>query len=155
MLVIAESDVEDAALDWLEDLGWQVSHGPDNAPDTPNSERTDYGEVVLEWRLRNALAALNASLPVEALSDALRRLTRPEGSSLDARNRAFHLMLVNGVEIEYRDAEGRVRGDRVRVFDFENTANNDWLQSTNSPSPRTRSRVGRTSSCLSTACPSA
>ena len=36
-------------------------------------------------------------------------------------------MLVNGVEIEYRDAEGRVRGDQVRVLDFEVPANNDWL----------------------------
>ena len=36
-------------------------------------------------------------------------------------------MLVNGVEIEYRDAEGRVRGDQVRVIDFESPANNDWL----------------------------
>ena len=36
-------------------------------------------------------------------------------------------MLVNGVEIEYRDAEGRVRGDQVRVIDFETPANNDWL----------------------------
>ena len=36
-------------------------------------------------------------------------------------------MLVNGVEIEYRDAEGRVRGDQVRVIDFEIPGNNDWL----------------------------
>ena len=46
---------------------------------------------------------------------------------MDARNRAFHRMLVNGVEIEYRDAEGIVRGDQVRVIDFENPSNNDWL----------------------------
>ena len=31
------------------------------------------------------------------------------------------------VEIEYRDVEGRVRGDQVRVIDFETPANNDWL----------------------------
>ena len=27
-----ESTVEDAALAWLESIGWQVAHGPDIAP---------------------------------------------------------------------------------------------------------------------------
>ena len=36
-------------------------------------------------------------------------------------------MLVNGVEIEYREAEGRVRGDQVRVIAFDEPARNDWL----------------------------
>ena len=66
-------------------------------------------------------------MPVEALDDAFRKLTRPQGATVEARNRAFHRMLVNGVEIEYRNAEGTVRGDQVRVIDFESTANNDWL----------------------------
>ena len=127
MTTITEADVEQAALDWLAGLGWQVAHGPDIAPDTPNAERDNYRQVVLERRLRDALAGLNPGLPSDALDDAFRKLTRPEGSTLEARNRAFHRMLVNGVEIEYRDAEGRVRGDQVRVIDFDNPAGNDWL----------------------------
>ncbi len=127
MTTLTESDVEQAALEWLEGLGWQVAHGPDIAPDTPNAERTDFGQVVLERRLQDALVELNPGLPVDALEDALRRLTRPEGSTLEARNRAFHRMLVNGVEVEYRESEGRVRGDQVRVVDFDNPANNRWL----------------------------
>ena len=54
MTAITESDVEAAALSWLEGLDWQVAHGPDIAPDTPNAERADYGQVVLERRLRDA-----------------------------------------------------------------------------------------------------
>ena len=127
MTTLTEADVEQAALDWLRDLGWQLAHGPDIAPDTPAAERDDYGQVVLERRLRDALADLNPSLPTDALNDAVRKLTRPEGSTLAARNREFHRMLVNGVEIEYREAGGAVRGDLVRVIDFDNPANNDWL----------------------------
>ena len=127
MTTLTEADVEQAALDWLSALGWQVAHGPDIAPDTPNAERDDYGQVFLERRLRDALVNLNSSLPVVALDDAHRKLTRPEGSTLEARNRAFHRTLVNGVEIEYRDSDGRVRGDQARVIDFDNPANNDWL----------------------------
>ena len=53
MTTITESTVEDAALAWLESLGWSVAHGPDIAPDTPGAERSDYGAVVLERRLRD------------------------------------------------------------------------------------------------------
>jgi len=76
----AESVVEDAALAWLESLGWSVKHGPDIAPGELGAERADYAQVVvLETRLREALGRLNPQLPAEALADAFRRLTRPEG----------------------------------------------------------------------------
>ena len=52
MTSLTEADVEQVALDWLSDLGWKVAHGPDIAPGTPNAERTDYGQVALERRLR-------------------------------------------------------------------------------------------------------
>ena len=127
MTTLTEADVEQVALDLLSGLGWGVAHGPDIAPDAPDAERADYGQVVLEHRLRDSLGDLNPSLPIDALDDAFRKLTRPEGSSLEARNRAFHRMLVNGVGVEYRDSEGRIRGDQVQVVDFDNPANNAWL----------------------------
>src|SRR5690349_18993597 len=97
----AESVVEDAALDWLRGLGWQVAHGPDIAPGELGAERKDYGQVVLERRLRDALARLNPALPPDAIDDAFRKLTRPEGPTLETRNRAVHRLLVNGVTVEY------------------------------------------------------
>ena len=124
---ITESVVEDAALDWLESLGWSVVHGPDIAPDTPGAERVDYGEVVLERRLRDALARLNPDLPATALDDAFRRLTQPSGPTVGARNRAFHRRLVDGVGVEYRSADGPIRGAQARVIDFDDPADNNWL----------------------------
>ena len=55
MTTYKEAEVERAALALLADLGWQVAHGPNFAPVTPNAERTDYGQVVLERRLRDVL----------------------------------------------------------------------------------------------------
>ena len=52
MITLTEADVEQAALKWLATLGWQMAHGPDIAPDAPAAERDDYGQVVLESRLR-------------------------------------------------------------------------------------------------------
>ena len=122
-----ESEVEAAALKWLEDLGWRVAHGPNIAPHAADTERTDYSSVVLEHRLRHALGRLNPALPPDALNDAFRKLTQPDGSTLEARNRTFHRMLVDGVTIEYRTTGGTVRGAQVSILDYENPANNDWL----------------------------
>ena len=122
-----ESGVEDAALEWLESLGWKVAHGPNIAPHAEGAERTDYREVVLEHRLRDALDRLNPSVPAEALDDAVRKATQPGGSTLETRNRAFHRMLVEGVTVEYRTDEGVVRGAQASVIDFDDPANNDWL----------------------------
>ena len=122
-----ESEVEDAALDWLAGCGWNVTHGPDIAPDSPGSERADYGAVVLEGRLRGALDRLNPDLPAPALDDACRKLTRPEGATVEVRNRAFHRMVVDGVTVEHRTGDGHIRGAQVRVVDFEEPEGNDWL----------------------------
>ena len=45
-----ESVVEDAALGWLEALGYTVLHGPDIAAGEPGAERSDpnYRDVLLE-----------------------------------------------------------------------------------------------------------
>ena len=127
MTAFTESTVEDAALVWLESLGWSIAHSPDIAPDTPGAERGDYGAVVLERRLRDALVRLNPTLPTEALDDAFRKLTHLEGPTLEARNRAFHRMLVDGVTVEHRTDAGTVRGAQARVIDFDTPVNNDWL----------------------------
>ena len=122
-----ESEVEDAALDWLAGCGWSVAHGPDIAPDAPGAERADYGAVVLGGRLRGALQRLNPDLPAGALDDAYRKLTRPEGATVEARNRAFHRMIVDGVTVEHSTDDGHIRGAQVRVVDFDTPSGNDWL----------------------------
>ena len=47
MTTITEAEVEQAALDWLKGLGWQVAHGTDIAPEMPNAERDDYSQAAL------------------------------------------------------------------------------------------------------------
>ena len=124
---VTESTVEDAALAWLKSLGWSIAHGPNIAPDTMGAERADYGQVILVQRVRDALVRFNSDLPAEALDDAFRRLIHSEGPTLEACNRAFHHMIVDGITVEYRASDGAVRGAQARVLDFEDPDNNDWL----------------------------
>jgi type I restriction enzyme R subunit len=129
MTRFAESVVEEAALSWLEALGYAVLHGPDIAAGEPAAERRDpgYRDVALERRLREALARLNPELPEEAQEDAFRKLTRVDAPSLLERNRAVHRMLVDGVTVEYRRADGSIAGAQTRAVDFDAPENNDWL----------------------------
>jgi type I restriction enzyme R subunit len=129
MTAFTESVVEDAALAWLEALGYVVLHGPDIAAGEPAAERADsnYRDVVLEDRLRQALVRLNPDLPPEALEDAYRRLTRVDAPSLIERNRAVHRMLVDGVTVEHRRKDGSIAGAQARVIDFDDPDANDWL----------------------------
>lgn len=124
-----ESIVEDAALAWLKALGYTVLHGPDIAAGEPGAERSDpnYRDVLLERRMRQALARLNPDLPPEAVEDAYRKLTRADAPSLIERNRALHRMLVDGVTVEYRRKDGSIAGAQAQVIDFDTPASNDWL----------------------------
>ena len=123
---ISESSVEEVALDWLENLGWNTAHGADIAPDI-SSERADYGKVVLAQRLQNAINRLNPDLPPSAIDDAFRKPTQPEGSALEIRSHAFHRMATEGITTEYQSESGEIRGVQAQVFDFNNPSNNDWL----------------------------
>jgi type I restriction enzyme R subunit len=122
-----ESTVEDAALEWLEGLGYQVLHGPDIAPGEPASERATYGDVVLVERLRSALSRFNPNIPAPAREEAIRKLMVVESPTLVGSNHRFHTFLVNGVPVEYQDGSGRIIHDQVWLFDFEHPEGNDWL----------------------------
>src|SRR5688572_22921822 len=128
-ILFAESVVEEAALGWLAGLGYEILSGPSIAAGEPQAERNDPAcrDVVLRARLQEALARLNPDLPVEALDEAFRKVTRIEAPSLIERNRALHRMLINGVTVEYRRQDGSIGGAQARVLDFESPANNDWL----------------------------
>lgn len=121
---MTESIVEQAALDWLSGLGYSIAHGPEIA----ETERGgDYGRVVLEDRLRQALVRLNPQVPASALEEAFRKLTRPDSPSLVAGNHALHRLIVEGVPVEYQRPDGSIGGDIARVIDFDDTENNDFL----------------------------
>ena len=151
---LTEADVEDTALHWLRGLGWQVKYGPDLAFGMPEAERSDpgYRDVILEGRLRDALARLNPALPAEALADAQRKLLRLDAPSLIERNHAMHRLLVDGVTVEYRGADGGIRGAQARVIDLTRPRTTTSSRSTSSPWSSSASSAAPTWCCSSTAC---
>lgn len=127
MTGFAESEVEEAALGWLGDLGFSVVHGPDIAPDGPQPERLSYGDTVLTGRLKTAIERLNPHIPLEAREDALKKVIAAERPSLIEENRRLHRAIVEGIDVEFYAEDGTIRGDSVRLVDFDKPDNNDWL----------------------------
>ncbi len=129
MSPFAETHVEEAAINWLTALGYGYIHGRDVLPDGASPERPDDGcrDVWLEGRVRAALARLNPHLPSECLDEAYRKVTRTDAPSLLERNRLVHRLLVDGVPVEYRRADGSIAGDHARLMDFDHPAGNDFL----------------------------
>jgi type I restriction enzyme, R subunit len=122
----SESVVEKAALAWFESLGYRSLFAAFMAPGEPETERDDYSQLILTERLRQALTRLNPALPSDAIEEAFRKLSRPDSPSLVLVNHDVHRLLVDGVNVEFQ-REGRIVGAQVRVLDFDDPANNDWL----------------------------
>ena len=124
---VGEWTVERAALDWLAEVGWQRQYGPSIGASEPEAEREGWDQVVVTGRLTDAIARLNPDVPASARGEALRRVIRLDAPSAVGRNRLFHRYLVDGVEVEYAAGDGRIRGERVRLVDFERPAANDFV----------------------------
>jgi len=125
--IMTESDVEDAALEILGELGYGIVHGPDIAPDGPAPERQSYSDVVLVERLRDAIENLNPKISRQAKEEALRKVLRAESPDLITNNHAFHRMLVDGVDVQTRKKDGTLAWEKVWLFDFANPENNEFL----------------------------
>jgi type I restriction enzyme R subunit len=72
------------------------------------------------------LARINPLIPAEALEQAIHAVESISDPLLISRNRAFHRMLTDGVQVEV-EREGRKQAELVQLVDFANTARNDFL----------------------------
>jgi type I restriction enzyme R subunit len=127
MAYLSEAAVEQVVLDHLADLGYTLSIDSEIGPDGKAPEREAYADVVLTKRLVGAIERLNPAIPAEARGDALRKVLATEMPSLVEENRRLHRLLVEGVDVEFYGDDGTIRGDKVRLIDFDDLAANDWL----------------------------
>jgi type I restriction enzyme R subunit len=127
LLTFHESVVEEAALGYFRELGYETKFGPDIAPDGRAPERQNWNDVVLIDRLKAAIDRINPHISAEAREDAFRKVQRTESPNLIVSNRRFHDLLANGVDVETRRKGGRIAGDKAWLADFAHPEKNDWL----------------------------
>jgi len=95
-----ENQLEEQALEWFTEQGYNHQYGPDIAPDGDSPERRDYMQVILASCLLAALRRINTDVPVSVLEEVSSRLEKPEHLSLMTNNRHFHEQILDGVPVE-------------------------------------------------------
>ena len=126
MALITEDHVELQSIEWFKDLGYDYACGYDIAPDGETPERTDYRSVTLKDRLLSSLKRLNPEIPQSAIDAAFSQLINPNIPALMSCNRQVHSWITKGVKVVYHEGSQEV-GKQLKVIDFENPENNDWL----------------------------
>ncbi len=121
--------VEQPAIELLESLGWTHGNLMQELPGPHNpTGRLSWRETVLPARLRTALAALNPTLPIEALQQAEVQLTQDRSAMLPvSANRELWRLLRDGVAVEVRQPDGSFKPERVSVIDWMAPRNNDFF----------------------------
>ena len=122
---MTEDQLEQEALGWLAEAGYAVHFGPDIAHDGAHPQRANYRQVLLPFRLREAIQRLNPKVPTAAREDALQRVQDLGTPALLSANRAFHKLLVGGVPVQYQ-RDGETVGDFVRLVDWAHPARNEF-----------------------------
>ncbi len=126
-MTINEATVEEAALSWFEELGYETLYGPEIAPSGDNAERDSFNDVVLIERLETALRRLNPQLGSDDIDEAMRQVLRIDSPSLIAANRNFHKLLRDGVPVEVKRDDGTISGQIAKLIDYDQPENNEWL----------------------------
>jgi type I restriction enzyme R subunit len=123
--------VQQTTANYLHDvLGWRSVYAYNTETFGPGGSlgRNDDREVVLKPILRQKLEALNPGFPEMAYADAVRKITESVISqTMFSTNREKYELLRNGVQVAFRADNGEQKKETLRVFDFGEPENNDFL----------------------------
>lgn len=128
---LSENQIERAIVQRLQqDYGYEFLNCETQDREDPNdgSGRLDKREVILHDRLKNAAIRLNPQVPESAIEEALKTLCdKRQVMSHIAANREVDGLIRDGIRVEFKDQQGRIRKERVKVIDFETAENNQFL----------------------------
>jgi type I restriction enzyme R subunit len=122
-----EDGYEHQCINWLKGIDWDWKYGPDIAPEGIAPERSSYKDVILGERLEDALARINPGLPKDTIRSVHQLLASPGETDLLRANEIIQGWFVNGIPQRVRGSDGVESSELLRVIDFENIENNDFL----------------------------
>lgn len=122
---ISEEQIEKATIEvFVHNLGYRHL----NCIYKDLTGRLNETDVIIKPLLKKKLVELNPSLPAATIEVAYELLcqTRLDKSDLMANKEAYGL-IKNGVQVEINNIQGRKEPATVKVIDFNEKANNDYL----------------------------
>ena len=120
-----ELKVEIPAIQQLQTLGWEYIHGFELSPEKSN-ERQYLKDVVLTDRLNAAVMRINPWINESNLRTVTREFTHPKAATMMEANQGIWETLI-GYQSVIQDIGKGNRSQTVKVIDFENPENNDFL----------------------------
>jgi type I restriction enzyme R subunit len=131
MKKIIEQDVEDTTIEILKDLGYDYICGYNISPDSKFPERKTYQDIILKKRLLSALKKINPKANSRSLDEVVKKITQlkrcRDSSDIIKNNMIFHNYLIDGISISYRSKDGENRSQLIKLIDFDNIDNNEFL----------------------------
>lgn len=128
---ISEDDIEQALLQLLQrEYKYELLNCFTADPDDLNdgSGRSDKRDVIFAPRLKTATQRLNPQIPAATLDEALNEIIRNRRAmSLMAANQELDDFVRDGIPVSYGNAQGKTENERVRLVDFNEPSNNDFL----------------------------
>ncbi|TLF47111.1 type I restriction endonuclease subunit R [Maribacter aurantiacus] len=125
MSLFNEHTAQNAAIDWLKDLGYVHING--------TSLERDPKKVVLESELKKFLTHQYPEVPETALNEALAQFTQLTGMEVHYRNWEFHKKMTQGISISWKDAQGNEKAKHLYPIDYKNPENNRFIVSDEVP----------------------
>ncbi len=123
--------VQQTTADYLKSkLGWESVYAYNQetfAPDGLLGRNSDR-EVVLTRYLRQALKKFNPKLPETAYDEAVRQIVDySQNQSMLGSNFDKYKLFKNGVLVSFQGKYGEIKKERLKIFDFNEAANNHFL----------------------------
>lgn len=118
---------EQPVLDWLKQLGYEYTFGPDIAPGGAFQERGDYRDVILKERLETSLRRINPDISKEKITEVVDQIVKYNHPDLELGNKEMYEWLTRGIKIDVKDENGDLRGKIVKIIDFEHPENNEFF----------------------------
>jgi len=124
--------IEQTAIDlFFNQLGWDtlLAYNKEGFGEGSTLGRLNKKEVVLKKIFIEKLKQFNPHLPEEAYNQAYEKLTEESiTKSLAEINYEKHQLLRNGIPVDFVNEKGeQVKNKILKVFDFDNADNNNFL----------------------------
>lgn len=126
LINFVESDLEEACIEVLQEMGYEYKYGPDISVDGDYPERASYRDVLLKDRILDALFRINKGFSEDSIKDAYRQITSFSSAMLIENNLEFFKLLKEGIDVPVKKG-GEISSEKVFLIDFENPKRNEFL----------------------------
>lgn len=119
MSILREITVENAAIQWLQELGYSYKPGKEL--------NREHKKAALKDDLFRFLCENYSHVPETVLEEATSIFLTQSGMDVDTRNREFHLKLTKGISLSWKDKEGKEYAEHIYPINYDEPEKNSFI----------------------------